>query len=65
MSLSVEEQQPFQTVYAALWKKPLDSILDDAPADDSGKVLKYIPATVLQKLQLCRMKYNEKSSPHP
>ena len=60
MSSSAEEQKPFQTVYAALWKKPLDSILHDAPADDSGKVLKYVPAAALQKLQLRRMKYNEK-----
>ena len=46
-------------MYAAFWKKSLDSILDDAPADDGGKVLKYVPAAALQKLQLGHMKYNE------
>ena len=56
MSSSV---QPFQTVYTALWKKSLDSILDDTPANDSGQVLKYVPAAAIQRLQLGHMKYIE------
>ena len=60
MSSSAEEQKPFQTVYDTLWKKPLDSILHDTPADDDGKVFKYVPAAALLKLQVRRMKYNEK-----
>ena len=39
------QEQPFQMVYAALWKKSLNSILDhdDALADDdSGQVLRFV-----------------------
>ncbi len=58
MSSSAKEQH-FQTLYNAVWKKPLDSILHDAPADASGSVLKYIPLTVLDELRLTYMTYRE------
>ena len=58
MSSSAEEQS-FQTLYTAVWKKPLDSILYDAPANASGSVLKYIPLTVLDELRLTSMTYRE------
>ena len=48
------EEEPFQTAYTALWKKPLNSILHDALASASGTVLKYIPSSVLEKLRLTR-----------
>ncbi|KAF8342458.1 hypothetical protein F5887DRAFT_974351 [Amanita rubescens] len=51
--------QPFQTLYGALWNKPLDSILLDAPASASGSVLKYISLSVLEDLGLTSMNYEE------
>lgn len=45
ISSAPSQEQPFQMVYAALWKKSLDSILDrdDALADDdSGQVLRFV-----------------------
>ena len=59
MNSSAQEQEPFQTVYAALWKKSLDSILDEAPAVDGRHVLLCISPTTIQKLQLDDMKCNE------
>ena len=53
------EEEHFQTLYTALWKKPLDSILHDAPADASGTVLKHIPHAVLMKLKLEYMHYQD------
>ena len=59
MNLSAVEELPFQTVYTALWKKPLYSVFHDVPADSNGTVLKYIPSSVIAKLRLAYMGYHE------
>ena len=53
---SSAKEQPFQTLYTAVWKKPLDSILHDVPG---GSVLKYIPFTILDELRLTSMNYRD------
>ncbi|KAF8346138.1 hypothetical protein F5887DRAFT_962858 [Amanita rubescens] len=60
MTSSTEEKKSFQTVYTALWKQPLDSILRDAPANAGEKVLKYIPFSLLAELGLTSINYREK-----
>lgn len=51
MSSSAKEE-PFQTLYNALWKKPLDPILQNAPARAGTPVLKHIPFSMLKELGL-------------
>lgn len=51
MSSSAKEE-PFQTLYRALWAKPLDPILQNAPAIAGAPALQHIPLSVLKELGL-------------
>src|SRR6266478_3302671 len=50
-----QPEQAFQTMYTALWKKPLDTIFHDVPATN----LQYIPPSVVAKLRLEEMNCRE------
>jgi hypothetical protein len=58
MDALVESRHPFQKVYDALWKKPLDLMLRDVvtPAE---KGLKYVPSDILETLGLFHMMFRE------
>ena len=49
---SSAKAEPFQTLYNALWKKSLDPILKNAPAQAGAPVLKHIPLSILKQLGL-------------
>jgi len=52
MMNSSPKEEPFQTLYNALWERPLDPILQNAPARAGAPVLKHIPLTMLKELGL-------------
>ena len=49
---SAKSEEPFQTLYNALWEKPFDPILQNAPARAGAPVLKHIPLSMLKELGL-------------